>query len=128
MAVSYKKKYTNEAELVYDIAQSSNLFNVDTYNELLSTGKGEDYTYAITGTLDKAVDSFNLDYYNLLNSDDKYTYILNEYYVDRNETAVDESTGETYNIYDRNNEYIQAKIDEAIDLQTYNSLDGFTKT
>lgn len=128
MAVSYKKKYTNEAELVYDIAQSSNLFNVDTYNELLSTGKGEDYTYAIAGTLDKAVDSFNLDYYNLLNSDDKYTYILNEYYVDRNETAVDESTGETYNIYDRNNEYIQAKIDEAIDLQTYNSLDGFTKT
>lgn len=128
MAVSYKKKYTNEAELVYDIAQSSNLFNVDTYNELLSTGKGEDYTYAIAGTLDKAVDSFNLDYYNLLNSDDKYTYILNEYYVDRNETAVDDSTGETYNIYDRNNEYIQAKIDEAIDLQTYNSLDGFTKT
>ena len=128
MAVSYKKKYTNEAELVYDIAQSSNLFNVDTYNELLSTGKGEDYTYAIAGTLDKAVDSFNLDYYNLLNSDDKYTYILNEYYVDRNETAVDESTGEIYNIYDRNDEYIQTKIDEAIDLQTYNSLDGFTKT
>lgn len=127
MAVSYKKQYTSEAEYMYDLARSSELYRDDTYNFAIANEQDEDYAYALAGTKTKESDTFDLIEYDLLSGEDQYMYLLNEYYVDKTETAKDEETGETYNVYERNREYLDYKIEEAIDRQTYESLSGFEK-
>ena len=127
MAISYKKQYTSEAEYMYDLARSSELYRDTTYNFVTANNQSEDYAYALAGTKTKESDTFDLIEYDLLSGEDQYMYLLNEYYVDKTETAKDEETGETYNIYQRNREYLDYKIEEAIDRQTYESLNGFEK-
>lgn len=127
MAISYKKQYTNEAEYMYDLARSSELYRDTTYNFLVTNEQDEDYAYALAGTKTKESDTFDLIEYDLLSGEDQYMYLLTEYYLDKTETAKDEETGETYNVYKRNREYLDYKIEEAIDRQTYESLSDFEK-
>lgn len=127
MAIKYTKTYTNEAEYMLDLAKSSDLYRADTFTSLMSSKQEEDYAYALAGTKIKNSDSFDIIDYDLLSGEDRYLYLINEYYVDKNEMAKDEETGEQYNVYDRNKEYLDYKIEKASDLQTYKSLSGFEK-
>lgn len=120
MAVSYKKQYTSEAKYIYDLAKSSDLFSEDAYKQLGE--KADDYVYAIAGTLTKTADKFILEDYNLLNAKDKLGYLMNEYYVDK---SLKNDKGKS--VYEQNKEYFNSKIEEAIDLQTYKSLNDFEK-
>ena len=127
MAIKFTPIYTNEAEYVDALAKSSDLFRQDTYNYLMTQQQGEDYAYALAGVKTRTSDTFSLQDYNLLSGEDQYMYLLNEYYVDKTKTEIDEETGKTYSIYNRNKEYLDDKIQEAIDLKTYESLNGFER-
>ena len=129
MAVSFKKQYLSEADFAYDLASSTNkLFDKNDYNKLAEIGLGVDYAYTLADMVNKTSDTFDLSGYNLLTDPlDKLTYITTHYYTPKDATAIDEETGETYNLYERNNTYLQQKIQHQMDVNTYNSLDFFGK-
>jgi hypothetical protein len=117
MAIKFTPTYTSENEMIYDLATSSPLFDENTFNDLLKTNQAYDYTNIIAGAHDKSLSDFNFKDYNYLDSEDKFAYLLTELYLDRDETGVDE-LGNTYNIYERNKEYFNYKIKEAIAEET----------
>lgn len=130
MAVKFTKRYFSEAERLYDTALgTSKRFNTDEYNQLKS--KDPDlaltYSYLHAGLSDKDTSNFDDTYYNMLSAEDKITYLNNEYYTDKTETAVDETTGETFNVYDRTKEYLDYKFQEGVDKAYFESLSGFEK-
>lgn len=116
MAISYKKRYTNDAEMSFDIASSSELFNVDTFNALNQEGQGVDYANLIISIKDKPSDKFNSIDYNLLSGSDQYGYLMQTYYGDSNSET-----------YIENEKYFKNKIQEAANLKAYQSLKSFDK-
>ena len=127
MAIKYTPIYTNEYDYISNLARSSDLYREDAFNALSLNNQEEDYAYAVAGTATKNSDTFDLVEYNLLSGEDQYMYLVNEYYVDKTATEKDKETGETYSIYARNREYLDYKIQEAIDLKNFESLSGFEK-
>ena len=77
MAKQYKKHYTNESEYMYDLAKSSEYFRYDTYNDLISSNLQEDYAYAVAGAINKDASDFVMAEYDLLEGQDRLTYLLN---------------------------------------------------
>lgn len=116
MAVRYKKQYTNQSEYLYDQAKSTGRFDEDTYNILLGSGEGDNYAQAVANTKYMSSDTFDEQEYALLSGEDKYAYLMNEYYVDK--------SSEQYN---QNKAYLDEEIQKAIDAKTYDSLNGFEK-
>ena len=129
MAVSFTPTYFNKRQYLYDTALSSDKFNSDKFNELdtIDPQQADMFAELSIGAKDKQSNTFNVIDYNRLSAEDSMLYLYNEFYVDKEETATDEETGETYNVYDRNNEYLQYKIQEAIDQEIFNSLNGWEK-
>ena len=127
MEVRFKQRYASESEYIYDLAQSSPYFRQEDYKAFVDSGDADTYTYTIAAGMNKPSDSFDLKEYDLLAGEDRLTYFYNELLQDKNETKIDETTGETYNIYERNKEYLNARLDEAVDAKTFDSLSGFQK-
>lgn len=116
MAVRYKKQYTNQSEYLYDQAKSTGRFDEDTYNILLGSGEGDNYAQAVANTKYISSDTFDEQEYALLSGEDKYAYLMNEYYVDKSSEQ-----------YRQNKAYLDEEIQKAIDAKTYDSLNGFEK-
>lgn len=135
MALRITKKptdYISESAYVYDVAKTSKYFDKSVYDGLVSSGNNDDieqYIYGIAGSVNKTSLDFNENDYRYLSTpEDKASYVLWSLYGDKTETAKDESTGETYNVWQRQKEYFDAKIQEGIDKETYESLNGFERT
>ena len=118
MPAKFTKTYTSEAEYLYDVAVTSDLFDKGLFDELNATGQSIDFLRAIAGTKNKKVDTFDKEKYNLLHGQDKFDYLLQEFYTE-------DKTSESYL---KNKEYFDRKVEEAIDENYYNSLNGFQKT
>lgn len=116
MAVRYKKQYTNRSEYLYDQAKSTGRFDEDTYKVLIGSEEADNYAQAVANTKYMTSDTFDEQEYDLLSGEDKYAYLMNEYYVDK-------STEE----YRQNKAYLNEEIQKAIDAKTYDSLNGFQK-
>lgn len=127
MDVSFTKRYASESEFLYDLAQSSPYFRQEDYKAFSEIEQSDVYTSTIAATRDKTSTTFDTYEYDLLAGQDRLSYLYNEYLQDKNETATDEQTGETYNVYERNKQYLNARLDEAIDAKTFDSLNGFEK-
>lgn len=135
MALKFTKKpheYISEAAYVYDVAKTSKYFDKSVYDALSETGDDEElkqYIYGIAGAKDKVSDVFNITDYSYLKSpQDKASYTLWMLYGDKNETATDEETGETYNVYDRTKQYFDYQVQKGIDKEIFDNLSGFEKT
>lgn len=118
MPAKFTKTYTSEAEYLYDVATTSDLFDRDLFNELNTKGDGVEFLRAIAGTKNKKSDTFDKEKYNLLHGEDKVNYLVREYYTE------DKTSKE----YLDSKKYFDAKIAEAIDEKYYTSLTGFQKT
>lgn len=116
MAVRYKKQYTNQSEYIYDLAKSTGKFDESTYNALLASNKAEDYASAVANTAYMTSDTFHQGKYDLLQGEDKYSYLINEYYVDKNSED-----------YEKNKAYLEQQVTRAIDAKTFDSLNGLEK-
>lgn len=130
MAVSFKKQYYSQSDYLKDVATQSHLFSQNTYNQFLQEDafKAKDYLSTIALSSKNTSDTFNFNDYKLLDADDQMTYLYTENLLDRSETATDEETGEKYNVYDRNKEYLNQQIELKIDEQTYNNLNFLERT
>lgn len=123
MAVKVTQKYTSQEQYLKDLAQTSFLFNQTDYSDFVAQGRGNEYASVIYGTSNKTKpESFDWGSYNVLQGENRFAYVVNEYYVDRNETAVDETTGETYNVYERNKQFLNYQIEQQVKEDVYNSL------
>ena len=129
MAVSFTPTYFNKRQYLYDTALSSDKFNSNKFNELdaIDSQQADMFAELSIGAKNKTSDTFNQIDFDRLNAEDSLLYLYNEFYQDKSEITKDETTGETYNIYERNNEYLQYKIQEAIDQEIFNSLNGWEK-
>ena len=120
MAVKITRKpneYFSETAYMYDIAKTSKYFDKSVYDKLASTAKDDatkKYLYTLALNHDKTISDFNQrDYDYLLSAQDKANYTLYK--------LSDEHTTEM-------DDYFHAKVQEGIDKETYNSLNGFQKT
>lgn len=127
MEVRFKQRYASESEYIYDLAQSSPYFRQEDYKAFVDSGDADTYTYTIAAGINKPSDNFDLREYDLLAGEDRLTYFYNEFLQDKTETKIDETTGEKYNVYERNKEYLNYRIDKAVDAKTFDSLSGFEK-
>lgn len=116
MAVQVTRKYTNTADIYYDLAKQSPLFREEDYNSWGETGEHIDYLETIAGTKDKTSDSFNIKDYDLLDKEDRLGYLMNEYYGDKNSEE-----------YRKNKEYFDQTIQYKKDEILYASLSDFEK-
>lgn len=134
MALKFTRKpsdYISETAYAYDVAQTSKYFDKSVYETLAETGNNEaiqQYLFGVAGAGDKTSEYFNEHDYKYLSNEDKANYTIWSLYVDRDETDVDDQTGETYNVWERQKEYFDYKVQEGIDKETYNSLNSFQKT
>ena len=85
MAIKFRNQYTSELEYLYDVAKSSDKFREEDYNLFANKKEGENYIYAVAGTEDMTSDTFNMDDYNLLGSEDRFGYLYTHYYMDKND-------------------------------------------
>ena len=130
MAVSFKKQYYSQSDYLKDVATQSHLFSQKVYNQFLQEDafKAKDYLSTVALSSKNTSDTFNFNDYKLLDADDQMTYLYTENLLDRSETATDEETGEKYNVYARNKEYLNHQIQLKIDEQTYNNLNFLERT
>ena len=82
MPAKFTKTYTSEAEYLYDVATTSDLFDRDLFNELNTKGDGVEFLRYIAGTKNKNADTFDKEKYNLLQGEDKVNYLVREYYTE----------------------------------------------
>ena len=115
MAVKYRRQYTNEAEYILDVAKGSDLFRTDTFNAL-DDEQAIDYSYAVAGTKNKKSDTFNINNYDMLGAEDKFVYLMNEYYADKNTEE-----------YKKTEEYINQRLESARNKMTFESLSELEK-
>ena len=130
MAVSFTPTYTTKKQYLYDVAKTSPVFDYNTYDNLQASNPDAAMNFLnLTATVkDKVAEDFRkADFDFLSGSEDQAFYIYNTYLQDRNETAKDLETGEEYNVYERNKEYLDYKIEDARKTAMYNSLSGFEK-
>ena len=116
MAVQVTRKYTNTADIYYDLAKQSPLFREEDYNAWGETGEHIDYLETIAGTKDKTSDSFNIKDYDLLDKEARLGYLINEYYGDKNSEE-----------YKKNKEQLDQIIQYKKDEILYASLSDFEK-
>ena len=116
MAVQVTRKYTNTAEIYYDLAKNSPLFREEDYNAWGETGEHIDYLEVIANTKDKTSDSFNIKDYDLLDKENRLGYLMNEYYGDKNSEE-----------YKKNKEQLDQIIQHKKDEILYASLSDFEK-
>ena len=109
--------YISETAFMYDVAQTSKYFDKSVYQGLSALGDQDgvkQYLYGLAGYKDKDATAFNQTDYDYLQSpEDKASYVL---YKLSGETDADTDA------------YFEHKIQEAIDKQTYESLNWFEKT
>ena len=109
--------YISETAFMYDVAQTSKYFDKSVYQGLSALGDQDgvkQYLYGLAGYKDKDATAFNQTDYDYLQSpEDKASYVL---YKLSGETDADTDA------------YFEYKIQEAIDKQTYESLNWFEKT
>lgn len=127
MDVRFKQRYATETEALQDLAKSSRLYRQEDFEAFAANKEADTYANLIIATKDKHSKSFSDTDYDLLAGEDRASYLYNEFLQDRNETAIDEETGEKYNVYERNKEYLNYRIEEAIDAKTFDSLSNFEK-
>lgn len=123
MAIKFTRKptdYISESAYMYDVAQTSKYFDKSVYDSLISSGNEqliEQYVYGVAGARDKTSATFNKHDYDYLSDEDKAGYFLTTFYTDENSDE-----------YRQNMAYYQSKVEEAIDKETYNSLNWFEKS
>lgn len=123
MALKFTRKpseYFSETAYVYDIAQSSQNFDKSVYEGLASSGNEDalqQYLYGIAGAKDKVMTAFNQADYDYLSVEDKANYTLNLLHNDPNSEE-----------YKQAMEYFDYKVQEAVDKETYDSLNDFERT
>ena len=130
MAVKFTPTYTNKTQYLYDLAKGSDLFDQATYDAFVTTDpdKAALQLNVVAAAKNASSQNFIKSDFDILSGTDEQTqYLYNEYLQDRTETAKDPDTGEEYNVYARNKEYLDYKIQEAKDLAIYNSMSGFEK-
>ena len=123
--------YFGETAYVYDIAQSSKYFDKSVYEGLNQSGNRDfvkNYLYGLYSAKDKEAIDFNQKDYDYLSIEDKAAYTLWALNGDKSETVIDEETGKEYNVWERNKAYFDSKVQEAVDKETYDSLNAFEKT
>lgn len=123
--------YFGETAYVYDIAQSSKYFDKSVYEGLNQSGDRDavkNYLYGLYSAKDKEATDFNQKDYDYLSIEDKAAYTLWALNGDKSETAIDTETGKKYNVWERNKAYFDSKVQEAVDKETYDSLNDFEKT
>lgn len=112
-----RSDYLSDTAYAYDLAQMSQYFDKSVYEGLSSSGNQDvinQYLYGLAGAKDKTASAFNQHDYDYLSSpEDKANYAL--YKLSGIKDAQTEA-------------YFQSKIQETIDRQTYESLNGFEKT
>ena len=135
MAVKLIKKptdYMSEMSYVYDVAKTSQYFDKSVYDSLSGAGNQEDvkqYLYGVAGAKDIVSDAFDKDDYSYLTSaEDKAAYTVWALYGDKTETVTDETTGETYNLWEKQKEYFDQQIQAGIDKEIFDNMSGFEKT
>ena len=123
MAIKFTRKpsdYISESAYVYDVAQTSQYFDKSVYEGLAATGDQEavqQYIYGIAGARDKTITNFNETDYKYLSNEDKAGYTLTLLYEDPESEA-----------YKTAMEYYNYKVQEGVDRETYESLNGFQRT
>ena len=130
MAVKFTPRYTNTQQYLYDVAKTSPVFDHNTYDNLQAANPEAAMNFLnLTATVkDKVAEDFRkADFDFLSGSEDQALYLYNTYLQDRNETAKDLETGEEYNVYERNKEYLDFQIKNAKQAAIYDSLNGFEK-
>lgn len=127
MEVRFKERYATQTEYARDVARSSWLYREEDFDAFAAKDNADTYSNLVVSASGKYSPTFSEADYDLLAGEDRASYLYNEFLQDRNETAVDEETGETYNVYERNKEYLNYRIEEAIDAKTFDSLSGFEK-
>lgn len=112
--------YISETSYAYDLAKTSKYFDKVAYEGVAATGDDErikQYLYGVAGAKDKYSSAFNQHDYDYLSAEDKASYFLVTMYEDPSSDS-----------YKQAMQYFNAKIDEAIAQETYDSLNGFEKT
>ena len=112
--------YISETSYAYDLAKTSKYFDKVAYEGVAATGDDErikQYLYGVAGAKDKYSSAFNQHDYDYLSAEDKASYFLVTMYEDPDSDS-----------YKQAMQYFNAKIDEAIAQETYDSLNGFEKT
>lgn len=123
MALKFTRKptdYISETAYMYDVAQSSQYFDKSVYKALSESGDDDaikQYVYGVAGAKDKTMLAFNQHDYNYLSAEDKASYTLTQLYGDKDSAD-----------YQNAMQYFDTKVQEGIDRETYNSLNGFEKT
>jgi len=113
--------YLRGIDLAYDLASQSDLFREDSYKAIASKGhvEAQDYLDSILLTKDKTADTFDVKKYNMFtNPEDQIGYLRNEYFLKTIDPAK----------YEEASKYYEAKYQEAINEQYYNSMNWFEKT
>lgn len=133
MALKFTRKpsdYISDVAYTYDLAKTSKYFDKSVYETLAASGDEDSikqYLYGVAAAGNKQSEYFDEHDYRYLSNEDKANYTLWSLYVDPNETAVDENTGDEYNVWKNQKEYFDYKVQEGIDKETYKSLNGFEK-
>lgn len=124
MAIKFTRKpsdYISQSAYLYDIAQTSDYWDKSVYDSLVEAGNDELKDLYLTGVADskgkKPTGYFNQHDYNYLSNEDKANYFLTTMYDDPNSDD-----------YKQAMKYYDSKVQEAIDAETYASLNGFEKT
>lgn len=133
MALKFTRKpsdYTSDVAYMYDLAKTSKYFDKSVYETLAASGNDDSikqYLYGVAAAGNKQSEYFDEHDYRYLSNEDKANYTLWSLYVEPNETAIDENTGDEYNVWKNQKEYFDNKVQEGIDKETYESLNGFEK-
>lgn len=120
MARKIQGRFTNESEYLRAVARNNGLYSDEVYSNLLDSQGGDianAFAQATIQAQEKPSETFDDSMYKLLGSDDKFGYLMTEYYMDH--TSED---------YSKNMTYFNEKKDAAIRQINYESLSDLEKT
>ena len=120
MARKIQGRFTNESEYLRAVARNNSLYSDEVYSNLLSS-QGSETANAFAQATIQAQKQPSVDFddstYKLLDSDDKFGYLMTEYYMDHNSED-----------YSKNMTYFNEKKEAAIRQINYESLNDLEKT
>ena len=120
MARKIQGRFTNESEYLRAVARNNGLYSDEVYSNLLDSQGGDianAFAQATIQAQEKPSETFDDSMYQLLGSDDKFGYLMTEYYMDHNSED-----------YSKNMTYFNEKKDAAIRQINYESLSDLEKT
>ena len=126
--ITFKPRYLNTADAIYDKAQSNPYFNENDFQALNQQNIGSSYlnmmaAYDAPTMNSKGVSMRDLSY--LEDSTDRLLYIQNKVLGDTGQT--ENIDGQDVNVWQAQNEYLNYKIQQAKDLEYYNNLSTIQK-